>query len=135
MPADTPAAVTYFPSMTTRSLTGRAPSGRSRSRASQCEVARRPSSSPAAARISDPVHTDVVQLLAASARRSQSCTGPSPICSSWPGPPGTSTMSGCGTSSRAASAVIVSMPVSARTGPACSAVKITSAPFSRLSTS
>jgi hypothetical protein len=132
MPADTPAAVTYLPSMTTRSLTGRAPNSRSRSRCSQCEVARRPSSSPAAARISDPVHTDVVQLLAASARRSQSSTGPLSICASWPGPPGTRTMSGCGTSPSAASAVTVSMPVSAGTGPAFSAAKTTRAPLSRL---
>src|SRR5580693_5184376 len=46
MPADTPAAVTYLPSNTTRSLTGTAPCCPSSPRASQCEVARRPFGGP-----------------------------------------------------------------------------------------
>jgi hypothetical protein len=81
MPADTPAAVTYLPSNTTRSLTGVTASAPSSSRASQCDVARRPASSPAAARMSEPVQTDVVQAVVASAARSHSCSGPSFIWS------------------------------------------------------
>src|ERR1035441_2125791 len=42
MPADTPAAVTYLPSVTTRSVTGIAPRRRSWSTGSPAEVARRP---------------------------------------------------------------------------------------------
>ena len=79
MPEETPAAVTYLPSNATRSVTGVAPSWPSSSRASQCVVARRPVSRPAAARMSDPVQTDVVQAVAWSAARSHSCTGPSCI--------------------------------------------------------
>src|SRR2546430_5716743 len=75
MPEETPAAVTYLPSNTTRSVTGAAPSCPSSSMASQCVVARRPVSRPAAARTRDPVQTDVVQVVAWSAARSHSCTG------------------------------------------------------------
>src|ERR1700761_3193317 len=51
MPEDTPAAVTYFPSVTTRSLAGLAPRLPSSSMASQWVVARRPfSSTPSLAR-------------------------------------------------------------------------------------
>ncbi len=56
MPDDTPAAVTYLPSTTTRSPVGSAPKPRRWSRASQWRVARRPRSSPAAASSSEPVH-------------------------------------------------------------------------------
>ena len=117
MPADTPAAVTYFPSNTTRSLTGVAPRRPSSSRASQCEVARRPVSSPAAARMSDPVHTEVVQTLVWSAALSHSCTGPSCIWPFWPGPPGTTMTSGCGTSGSPASADRIRPPCSSLIGP------------------
>src|ERR1700742_43502 len=72
MPEDTPAAVTYLPSNTTRSLTASAPSRASWISAVQCVVARRPVSSPARARISEPVHTEVVQVVVWSAVRSQS---------------------------------------------------------------
>ncbi|MCW2641532.1 MAG: enoyl-CoA hydratase [Dactylosporangium sp.] len=51
MPEETPAAVTYLPSNTTRSPVGTAPSAGSWSRASQWDAARRPVSSPAAARM------------------------------------------------------------------------------------
>ena len=44
--------------------TGTAPNIFSVGMASQCDVARRPSSRPAAARITEPEHTDVVQLAA-----------------------------------------------------------------------
>ena len=44
----------------------------------------------AATLMSAPVHTEVVQVLVASAARSHSCTGPSVICLFWPGVPGTS---------------------------------------------
>ena len=91
---------------------------RSSSNASQWLVARLPSSRPAAARISDPVHTDVVHVLVRSASRSQSSAAPPARAATSPGPPGTSTMSGarCPPSERSASSV--SMPLSVRTGPA-----------------
>ncbi len=72
MPADTPAAVITLPRSTTRSSTGTAPSSRSSSRASQCVVASTPSSTPAAASSSEPVHTDVVQVVVSWAVRIQS---------------------------------------------------------------
>jgi hypothetical protein len=137
MPEETPAAVTYLPSNTTRSLTGVTPNFASWSTAIQYEVARRPVSRPAAARISEPVHTEVVHVLVWSAARSQACRGPSAIWSCWPGPPGTTMMSGCGTSVRAASADTIRRPSSSLTrpmGPGRSAAKTTSAPGSALST-
>jgi hypothetical protein len=126
MPDETPAAVTYLPSVTTRSPVGSTPKFFRWSRASQWEVARRPSRSPAAASSSEPVHTDVVQVLVASAARSQSRSTSLSICGVWPGPPGTTTMSGVGTSARVLSAVMARLPVSVRTGPACSATKTVS---------
>ena len=75
---------------------------RSCSSASQCEVARRPSSSPAAARTSEPVHTDVVQVLVSWTSRSHSSIGPPARAATSPGPPGTTTMSGSLTSSSVA---------------------------------
>ncbi len=135
MPADTPAAVTCLPSNTTRSGTASTPSPRSSSSASQWLVARLPSSRPAAASTSEPVQTEVVHVLRSSAARSQSCTGPSSISASRPGPPGTSTTSGCSSSVSEASAVSASWPVSVRLGPACSATNVTVAPGRRLSTS
>ena len=64
MPADTPAQVTVLSSADTMrsSLTGCAPNVRSTGNAAQCEVARLPSSRPAAARISEPEHTDAVHV-------------------------------------------------------------------------
>ena len=56
------------------SLTGVTPNVRSIGTTIQCEVARLPLSTPAAARISDPEHTDVVQLAVSWARRTQSST-------------------------------------------------------------
>ena len=53
---------------------GSAPSSRSSSSASQWLVARLPSSSPAAARISEPVQTEVVHVEVSCAPRSHSCT-------------------------------------------------------------
>lgn len=72
MPEETPAAVTYLPSKTTLSPVASAPNGPSCPVASQWDVARRPRSSPAAASSSEPVHTEVVQVLVASAARNQS---------------------------------------------------------------
>ena len=65
MPADTPAAVTIRPPASTMrsSPTGSTPNVRSIGSAAQCDVARLPSSSPAAARITDPEHTDVVHCV------------------------------------------------------------------------
>jgi hypothetical protein len=66
MPADTPAAVTILgPSPSTATIrsspTGVTPSALSPLSAIQCEVARLPSNTPAAARMTEPEHTDVVQ--------------------------------------------------------------------------
>ncbi|ARX87810.1 enoyl-CoA hydratase [Streptomyces alboflavus] len=115
MPDDTPAAVTYFPSNTTRCPVERTPTLSSSSRASQCDVASRPFRSPAAARAREPVHTDVVQVVVLSVVRSQPSSDSFSIWSLWPGPPGTTTMSGLRTSSNDLSATRVSWPVSSRT--------------------
>lgn len=128
IPDDTPAAVTYLPSMTTRSPVGSAPNVFRTSRASQCEVARRPSSRPAAASSSEPVQTEVVQVLPASAARSQPSSVSFSIWALWPGPPGTITRSGAGTSARVRSATSARLPLSLRTGPVRSATKTVSAP-------
>lgn len=130
MPEDTPAAVTYLPSNTTRSPVGRAPKAGSRSRNIQCEEARRPSRSPAAASSSEPVQTEVVQVLVASTARSQSRTAGFSISTSGAGPPGTMTMSGRVTSCSPLSATSASDPESLRTGPGRSATNATSAPGS-----
>ncbi len=132
MPEETPAAVTYLPSRTTRSPVGSAPNSSSVSSASQCEVARRPVSSPAAASSSDPVQTEVVQAVAASADRSQPSRASFSIWSLWPGPPGTITTSGEGTSASVFSATSARLPVSLCTGPVRSATKTVSAPGVRL---
>ena len=72
MPADTPAAVTYLPSNTTRSsVASRRTRAAGPGRASAWSPCG-PSSSPAAASTSEPVHTDVVQVLVSSTCRSQS---------------------------------------------------------------
>ncbi len=131
IPEDTPAAVTYFPSNTTRSPVGRAPCFGSCSRYSQWLVAFRPSSSPAAASSRDPVHTEVVQVVVASTVRSQSMTTGLAISRSGCGPPGTMTMSGRVTSSSPLSATSASAPLSVRTGPGRSETKTTSASVSR----
>lgn len=124
-------AVTYFPSNTTRSPVGSTPSALSSSWASQCVVARRPSRTPAAARIREPVQTEVVQVLVSSAVRSQARTSGSPMVSRESGPPGTSTMSGRGTSARVLSATRARLPWSLRTGPVSLATKTVSAPGMR----
>jgi hypothetical protein len=59
-------------------------------------VAVSPSSSPAAASTSDPVHTDVVNVVVACAVRTQSSTRSSVINARVPWPPGNTTTSGCG---------------------------------------
>lgn len=132
IPDETPAAVTYLPSKTTRSPVGSAPKPGSWSSASQWEVARRPLSRPAAARISEPVHTEVVQVVWASTARIHSCSGPSVMCASCPGPPGTTRMSGAVTSSSVASATSPSEPRSLRCGPVRSATNTVSVPGTRL---
>ena len=62
-PGRDPAAVIVLPSCTKRPPTGSAPSSRSCSRKSQWQVARLPSSSPAAPSTSEPVQTEVVHLV------------------------------------------------------------------------
>ncbi len=151
IPAVTPAAVASLPSNTTRSGTTSTPSNRSSS-SSACQllVARLPSSSPAAARINEPVQTEHVHCEVSCAARNQVWTGPSSISATWPGPPGTSTISGCCSSASEASAISASGPGSVLTetgmlaegecppgfgSPACSATNVTFAPGNRLSTS
>src|SRR6201988_866211 len=61
MPAETPAQVTMLPSWTIRSSpTGVTPNGFSIGTHIQCDVARFPSSNPAAARVTEPEQTDAV---------------------------------------------------------------------------
>ena len=127
MPADTPAPVTYLPSITTRSLTGcgaelgqpvyrqpvrGGPAAREQARRGQDQRAGADRGGPAGDLVggAQPVVHRAVGSICVRA---------------WPGPPGTSTMSGCGSSAMAASATRLSIPVSVGTGPACSATNIT----------
>ena len=84
----------------------------------QCVVAVRPSSSPAAASTSDPVHTDVVKVVVSWAVRTQSRTRSSPSSARVPTPPGNTTTSGVGSSSNVASTSMPRNPLSERTTPA-----------------
>ncbi len=136
IPAETPAAVAYFPSSTTRSVpVGSAPNPASCSRQYQCEVARRPFSSPAAPSSSEPEQTEVVQVVVASTARTHSSRAWSGSWASVPGPPGISSRSAESTSSSARSAVSARLFMSVRTGPRRAAVNTTSAPGIRDSTS
>jgi hypothetical protein len=60
MPAVTPPPVMMFPSRSTRASLTMAPNGLRRSRQAQWQAARLPARKPAAARISDPVQTEVM---------------------------------------------------------------------------
>ena len=112
MPDDTPAAVTTLPCTTTRRSVGRAPSSRSWSSEAQWVVASRPFSTPAAPSRSEPVHTEVVHWLVSCATRIQSSSGLGVISSRVPKPPGTMTISGCGTADSGSSAISVSWRLS-----------------------
>ena len=81
------------------------------------------------------MHTEVVQVLVASTVRSQPSSVPFSIWSLCPGPPGTITTSGAGTSASVRSAVSERLPLSLRTGPGRSATKTVSAPGALLSIS
>ena len=72
------------------------------------------------------MHTEVVQVLVASAARIQSSSALLSICAVCPGPPGTITTSGFATSSRVLSAVSARFPLSVRTGPVRSATNTVS---------
>ncbi|EPQ70845.1 ThiJ/PfpI family protein [Mycobacterium marinum MB2] len=119
IPLDTPAAVMIRCGRcsTTRCGTYRAPSPLSSSAARQCVVAVNPSSKPAAASSSAPVHTEVVNLVCGCT----ACSQPRMVSSSSsprvPMPPGNTTTSGASTSSKVASQVTPSMPFSVRTSP------------------
>lgn len=80
MPADTPAAVMSLPERTTRSCgRGSAPKASRLLVTIQCVVAGWPSSTPAAARISAPEHTEVVNRVCGWALRIHSSTSASAI--------------------------------------------------------
>ena len=100
-------------------------------------VAGRPRSSPAAPRISDPVHTEVVQVDRWWMRRIQSSTAVFAMVVVVPRspPPGTSSTSARSTLSSERSATRASSPVSVRTRPAFSATVVTVTPGTRHSTS
>src|SRR6476646_9191162 len=89
IPAATPAPVMMLPSMTTRWLTGMAPSGLRCSIAVQWQVARLPVGSPAAPSISEPVHTEVTYFAPAACFRKNSSTPASSIMPCCPARPGT----------------------------------------------
>src|ERR1700726_1146900 len=117
-PADTPALVTMSSSCTIRSsATAVTPNPFNSGMASQCDVARRPLSRPAAARITDPEHTDVVQLAVRWARRNHSSSASSRACTGVDGPPGTRITSGEGVSANEWVAPMTSTPESAVIGP------------------
>ena len=136
MPADTPALVTIWPSCTTRSSpTGLAPRPFSMVSAAQCDAARLPSSRPAAARMTEPEHTDVVQVAVWCAERTQSSSTSSRACSMVVIPPGTKMTSGVGVSANEWVAPMIRTPESAVIGPGSCHTKRTSASGSRCSTS
>ncbi len=119
MPADTPAAVAIRPVCTIRlSGCGSAPSSARVDCTIQCVVAGCPASMPAAARISEPEHTDVVHLLVRCTWRSHAMRSLSRMAGSVPvSPPGTSTMSGAGVSANEWVAPSTSTSSSVTTGP------------------
>jgi hypothetical protein len=124
-----------LPCSTTRRLVGRAPKRSSSARSSQWLVASRPWSTPAAPRSSEPVQTEVVHSDVSWARRIQPTRRSSSSTSFVPVPPGTRTISGSGSSSKAACASMPSIRMSLRTIPGSRASQVTLAPGSRESTS
>ena len=107
----------------------------STSMAPQCVVAVSPSSSPAAASTSEPVHTDVVNVDVSWAVRTQSSTSSSCSRSRVPKPPGNTTTSGAGSSSNVASTSMPRKPLSERTTPRRWPTNVMSKPGMRCSTS
>ena len=134
MPEVTPAPVMMLPSVTTFSATGTAPSAFRCSSAAQWLVARRPLSSPAAPKTSEPVQTEVTYFAARACRRRNSSTSSSSIRSCWPGPPGTMMRSSCGQSANVTVGKI-SMPRSVFTGARLCATRCTLVFGTRASTS
>ena len=135
IPAETPAAVTYFPSTTTRSSLGSTPYAARSARANQWLVARRPASRPAEASTNDPVQTDVVQLVWRSASSSHSCSSLPARWSRCPSPPGITQHIRLGDLGYVVSTCNPSIPVSVRTTVFSAPVMCTVAPGIRLSTS
>ena len=109
------------------SPTGLTPNAFSADSAAQCDVARLPSSSPAAASMIEPEHTDAVHVAVSCALRSQSSTFSSRACSIVENPPGTRMTSGEGVSSNECVAPTTSTPESAVIGPGSCQTKRTSA--------
>ncbi len=134
MPADTPAAVTIFPVVTTRSLTGSAPKRVRKSRMAQWVVALRPSSSPAAPSRSEPLHTEVVHCVCSCACLIHPTRASSARTSRVPEPPGTTITSGSGSSAYEAVASSRSVPLSSATGPRSPATNVTVQPGAKAST-
>ena len=123
VPAEMPDEVTYGPSSTHRA------SGTQRTRSlwtvaclKSClfEVARRPSSNPARARIADPVHTDIVISADGARARRKSSRAPLSTWRAEPIPPGTRTRSSGGQPANPCSASVLT-PGSEATGPGVSA--------------
>jgi hypothetical protein len=81
------------------------------------------------------VQTEHVQSVVRCALRTQLTRFVSFIIERVPMPPGTTTMSGFGSSSSARSATILSMPLSVAIGPGSAATNVTFAPGRRLSVS
>ena len=81
------------------------------------------------------MQTEVVHVLVSWAWRIQSSSGSCSSSARVPNPPGTTRMSGLGTSSSDASATSESVSDSLRTGPASSATKIVSVSGTLFSTS
>lgn len=90
---------------------------------------------PAAASSSAPVHTEVVHWLVSWAPRIPSSTRFSVMSARAPKPPGTSTISGCGTTVSGSSATSASWRLSVRYVPGARARNRTLAPGRRDSTS
>ena len=104
------------------------PSAFSADSAAQCDVARLPSSSPAAASMIEPEQTETVHVAVSCALRSQARTFSSRACSIVEKPPGTKMTSGVSVSSKECVAPTTSTPLSAAIGPGACQTKRTSAP-------
>ncbi len=128
----TPPPVMMFPSRVTRLVSTIAPKGSSSSRQAQWQAARLPARNPPAARISEPVQTDVRYLAPAPSRRISRMKASSSMASVAPNPPGTHSRSQRSTLVRSLRPANT-RPSAAMSRPPIEAT-ITSTPGARLST-
>ena len=123
VPAETPDEVKYFPSSTHRAYESQVTlvlCSVARLKNNLLEVARRPSSTRALARIADPEHTDITTSAEVDCRRRNSSIAALPSCSMVPMPPGRRMRSSAGASPKLKPVTVLG-PCTERIGPAFSA--------------